>query len=183
MGLALSDAAKKTAGFFFVHDVQGMRKLHDALLESVALEYDEALYRLALITYVLSKILSKPRYWREKRSSKYWSQVKKRLENCSMLADGGKNAQALRQLVMVHQHVTDAEERDRRFISGLFSKAAVKAASTFYAKGLSLGRSAELTGIDKREILSYAGTTAMNERLEGGVDIRERMRRLRAMFG
>jgi len=183
MGLALSDAAKNTAAYFFSHDVQGMRKMHDQLLESVAIEYDDALYRLALITYVLSKILSKPRYWQENKSAKYWGMVKKRLENCSALAGNGKNTQALRQLVMVHQHVTDAEEHDRRFISGLFSKAAVKAASTFYAKGLSLGRSAELTGIDKREILSYAGTTAMNERLEGGVELAQRMRHLRALFG
>lgn len=175
-------AALEGARLFGSHDVQGIRKLHSALVTEIAIKYDEGLWRLCLITYVLSKILSKPRYWKGDRNQ-IWSEVGKRLQEASELWNAGKKTQAQKQLVMVYRRIESADEKDRRYIKTLFGKAALKAASTFYAKGLSLGRSAELTGLDKHEVLSYTGQTAMHERVLGKVEVEARMRRLRALFG
>ncbi|MBI5047018.1 hypothetical protein HZC07_04800, partial [Candidatus Micrarchaeota archaeon] len=55
-------------------------------------------------------------------------------------------------------------------------------AATMYAQGLSLGVSSQTTGLEKQEILDYAGETMMFDRLKDVKDISERMKFARKML-
>lgn len=176
----LRRACEEASRLFESHDVGGMRRLYGQLLTECAVEYDEGAYRLALIMYVLSKVTSKQRF--QTAGGAFVVDIVPHLRRAAMRAEGKKRTGAIKELALIHAQIESADERDRRYLRGLFSKAAVKAASTLYAKGISLGRSAEISGIAKHEILAYAGTTAMNERVESGIDIGARMRRLRELF-
>ncbi len=71
---------------------------------------------------------------------------------------------------------------DRRFIPTLGVKSKVKIDSTLYAQVFSLGIASEITGVDQREIMSYAGGTMMFDRLKSEVKMNERLRRARKIF-
>jgi hypothetical protein len=49
-------------------------------------------------------------------------------------------------------------------------------AATFYAQGMSLGVSSDMTGVEKQEILDYAGQTMMFDRMKEEKTIKERMK-------
>ena len=55
-------------------------------------------------------------------------------------------------------------------------------AATFYAQGMSLGVASEMTGIQKQEILDYAGQTMMFDRLKEEKTIKERMKIARQLI-
>ena len=55
-------------------------------------------------------------------------------------------------------------------------------AATFYAQGMSLGVASEMTGMEKQEILDYAGQTMMFDRLKDEKTIKERMRIARQLI-
>lgn len=182
MAISFASAAGKVASCFEKGDVQGMRHLHDELLMAVSLKYEEGLYELGLLTYILSKVQSKPRFWKKARQSTYWLETRRQLHEVEYASRRGDMGDSLARLQNIFKRIETAEGQDPRFVRSLATKARVKAASTFYAQGLSLGRAAEITGLDKREILSYAGGTTMNERLPPTIAVSERVRKLRALF-
>ncbi len=55
-------------------------------------------------------------------------------------------------------------------------------AVTLYAQGMSLGIASDLTGIEKHEILDYAGETMMFDRFRDAVTILERMKVVRKLL-
>ena len=61
----------------------------------------------------------------------------------------------------------------------LVNKGKLKMAATFYAQGMSLGVAADLTGLEKQEILNYAGESMMFDRLKDEKSISERMKAAR----
>ncbi len=159
-----------------------MRHLHDELMGQCAVRFDEGFYQLGLLTYVLSKIISKPRFWRQNKQNAYWVQTRALMRQSEGEAKLGQAEKALRTLEAIFERIENAEGQDPRFVKGLLMKAKIKAASTFYAQGLSLGRASEMTGLDKREILSYAGQTTMNERIPQTMAVGARLKALRALF-
>lgn len=183
LGITFAAAVGMAAGHFEHNDVQGIRHLNDRLLSEMALNFDPGLYQLALLTYIISKVMSKPRFWKQMRQNAYWVETRRMVRRVEAEARAGHMEDAQRMLARIFTRIQNAEGRDPRYVKSLLAKARLKAASTFYAQGLSLGRAAEMTGLDKREILSYAGQTAMNERLPPTQTVNERMRKLRALFG
>lgn len=181
--IAFSGAMARMISCFDHQDVQGLRRLYDDLLVQTSVDYDERIYQLSLLTYILAKVLSKPRFWRQTRQNAQWREVRRRLDVVLAGERKGRGAAAgAEELRRLFHLIEMAEGRDPRFIKGMMTKARIKAASTFYAQGLSLGQASSMTGLDKREILSYAGQTMMNERLPPIIRVEERMKGLRALF-
>ena len=75
-----------------------------------------------------------------------------------------------------------SEASDRRFITDMLSKAKLKVASTLYAQGFSLGNASEITGVEKREIQSYAGGTMMFDRVKPEKTMVQRLKILMKIF-
>ena len=61
----------------------------------------------------------------------------------------------------------------------LVTKGRLKMAATIYAQGIGLGVAAEVTGLDKQEILDYAGETMMFDRLKEEMTIGDRLKNAR----
>ncbi|VVB56558.1 Uncharacterised protein [uncultured archaeon] len=182
MGMAFQTAAGMASNGFARQDAQALRAVYQQLLEDIAFSYDEPKYQLAMLSYALSKVVSKPRFWRAHKQNRYWEETRRMLAEMEMQAREGRMKEARRILSQILERVETAEEQDPRFVRGLVLKARIKSASTFYASGLSLGRAAELSGLDKREILSYAGQTRMNERLSGTISVAARLRSLKSLM-
>lgn len=191
MGMQLSETALLISNALRNHDVRAMRRINDRCIEETAIKFEQHTYLFALITYVLSKIISKPRYLSQKTGARKTtskkakdslSSVAKLLSSCESFAASADYTSLLSCQNKVLLAIERMDERDRRFVKGILQKGKLKIASTLYAQGISLGSAAEMTGTDKRELLSYAGQTMMFDRLREKKGIEARMKDLREIF-
>jgi len=182
MALMLSDTAVLIGSALRNHDVRAMRKINSKCVEETALRFQQPTYNYALITYVLAKILSKPRYFQHGRGKEALSTVDKLLRACEAAAKEADYAALLSSQGKILSAMERIDEEDRRFVKGILQKARLKIASTLYAQGISLGNASDITGADKREVLLYAGQTMMFDRLREKKSIEGRMKELREIF-
>jgi len=182
MPLSLSETAVLIATALRERDVRAMRKINDRCIEETAIKFSQHTYLFALVSYVLSKIMSKPRYYGQKKAKDTLASIANMLSTCEGCAKSADYSSLLSCQNKVLSAIEKMDEADRRFVKGILQKGKLKIASTLYAQGISLGSAAEMTGTDKRELLSYAGQTMMFDRLKEKKSIDERMKELRQIF-
>lgn len=161
-------------------DGKKLRKLDYMLLSDASLLYSKRLYYFAVIAYVLSKILNKPRFLESKFSDRITA-IDKVLKECLCSTLQSNDEEFERHFEKFVNAIKNLEAGDQRFIIDLISKGKLKVAATLYAQGISLGTASEITGIEKHEILSYAGHTMMFDRVREEKDVRERLKTLKRL--
>ena len=182
MALTLAETAVLIGSALRNHDVRAMRKINNRCVEETALRFQQPTYNYALITYVLAKILSKPRYFKQGRGKELMSAVDKLLRSCEGFAKVAEYDSLVAAQGKILASMEKMDDEDRRFVKGILQKAKLKTASTLYAQGISLGNASEIAGADKREILLYAGQTMMFDRLTEKKSMEQRMKELREIF-
>jgi len=158
-----------------------LRKLHDEFLAEAIMRSSKLFFELGVVSYVLSKILSKPRFLTEKYEDELG-----RIENLLKQFESGVGKKTDDEffdiIKKIEVIINNMEAQDRRFFLGLLAKGRVKSAATMYAKGVSLGLSAEMSGVEQQEIQKYAGDSMMFDRLKDEIDIRERVKKARRLL-
>ena len=86
MALSLSETAVLISSALSDNDVRAMRKINDRCIEETAIRFQQPTYQYALISYVLSKILTKPRYIKAQDGKSKISQIAALLCNCEVQA-------------------------------------------------------------------------------------------------
>ena len=157
----LDELLFKVAKAFKARSSSKLKKIEKKITNSLLVFLDKQTLELSLLTYVLHKILSKPRFFVRENKDRIKS-IENLLEELAK-AKGKKRKEKIREIEAV---IISLERKDPRYVFDLFTKARVKVAATLYAKGLSLGKVSSFTGIPKEEILSYAGKTMMFDRLK-----------------
>ncbi|MBI2079595.1 hypothetical protein HYT84_02430 [Candidatus Micrarchaeota archaeon] len=152
-----------------------LRKINDRLLKLGVTDFNKSLYNLAVTSYVLSKIVSKPRFL-EKKHEKSMSSIEKTLSKMSKYVDELSEEDWTKLFLEFEETISSLEKGDARFLTDLISKGKLKVASTLYAQGLSLGTAADYTGMSKQDILDYAGKTMMFDRVKEEKSILERIK-------
>jgi hypothetical protein len=177
----LTPLASKILSAFRKRNQRKLRKLNDEVLRVAPLEFTVTNYNLAVYSYVLSKIVSKPRFLR-KECEPCLKGVERAMEEIVNRMDGASDDELLSMFHELDKAIACLEEKDPRFVMGLLTKGKLKMAATFYAQGMSLGVASEMTGLDKQEILDYAGETMMFDRLKEEKSIAERMKTARKLL-
>ena len=179
--LHLNPLAARTLSAFRKRDQRALRKLNDEVLATAAMQCDPVCFNLGVFSYILSKIVSKPRFLQPELKSaldgidRVFSEITGRM-------DRANEVEMLSLFKDLEKAISHLEEKDPRFIVDLVTKGKLKMAATFYAQGMSLGVAADLTGLDKQEILDYAGETMMFDRLKEEKSINERMKAARKLL-
>lgn len=158
-----------------------LRKLNDEILKGTALEFDKVRFNLAVFSYVLSKIVSKPRYLAPECVD-CLDKIEDALRNLAEMIDSAPEEDVMDAFTELEHAIAHLEEKDPRFVIDLITKGKLKTAATLYAQGISLGMASEMTGLDKQEILAYAGETMMFDRLRDEKSIAERMKAARKLL-
>lgn len=159
-----------------------LRKINDELLCMTSVNPSPIFYRITILSYILSKILSKPRYLR----AEYEKSLLDIENSLSLLVQSISVPNQERQLVLiskVEDAVSKIESKDARFVTDLMTKGKLKIAATLYAQGMSLGVASSVTGLEKQEILDYSGQTMMFDRLKEEKSVLDRMKIARKMIG
>ncbi len=166
-------------GAFKHRDQRRLRKLNDEILNSAALSFIPTHFRLAVFSYVFSKIASKPRLLSPEHAP-----ALKNIEGAMSLLIRSieNNADNSPAIAQVDRSIANLEKSDARFIVDLLTKGKLKMAATLYAQGLSLGTASEVTGMEKQEIMDYAGETMMFDRMKEEKPIGERIKIARKLI-
>ena len=159
-----------------------LRKLMDIILKETVIHFTKPTYELGVLSYILSKILSKPRFMKNENSA-ILKEIEYGLRDLSRNIDNFPEQQVLKMCEHLSNTILELEERDSRYLNSIVLKARLKSAATLYAQGVSLGVASDVTGIDKQDIQNYAGKTRMFDRVVGGMPITERMKLARKMIG
>lgn len=158
-----------------------LRKLNDDILSAAAIDFSAPYFNLAIYSYVLSKITSKPRFMRRECEGRLIEIENSLSELIDMIGRSDESA-ILEVFKKIKLSIERLEENDVRFIIDLVTKGKLKTAATLYAQGMSLGVSSELTGMEKQEIMDYAGETMMFDRLKDEKSINDRMKNARRLI-
>ena len=158
-----------------------LRKLNERVLRASALEPTKANLSLAVFSYVLGKIVSKPRLLRREYEPRL-RDIEVVLEKLVKKTEVAKEEELLSIFSELEKAITSLEEKDPRFLLSLVSKGKLKMAATFYAQGMSLGVASDMTGLEKQEILDYAGHTMMFDRVKEEKSVTERMKDARRLL-
>lgn len=153
-----------------------LRKLNDEILKAAALDCTKANFNLAVFSYVLAKIVSKPRLLTHEPRLR---DIERALEKLVRRSKGATEKEMLSMFSDLEKTIVALEKEDPRFVIDLVSKGKLKMAATFYAQGVSLGVASDMTGLEKQEILDYAGQTMMFDRLKEEKSITDRMKTAR----
>ena len=158
-----------------------LRKLNDQILKEVSIEFSKSHYELAVISYILSKIVSKPRFLVKENDGKMVD-IEKAMKKIAECVDSCPPEEMQKRIDELYGTVKELERGDARFLIDLVSKGKLKVAATVYAQGISLGVASELTGMEKQEILDYAGKTMMFDRVKEEKTIHDRMKIARKLI-
>jgi hypothetical protein len=159
-----------------------LRKLNDRILKNAAVDFSRSLFRLAVVSYILAKITQKSRYLKDE-NKKQLNMIARRLKKVASSIGTIDEKELMNRFSDLEAAIISLEERDRRYLTSLVEKGELKTAATMYAQGISLGVASEMTGMDKQEILDYAGDTMMFERVREEVGIKDRIKMARRFIG
>lgn len=167
---------------FSAVDVSGLRRSSTRAIEACALDDGEETFLASLISYMLSKLLSKPQYWSAGEKSRFNRAMSARLGACEQAlaqSDVKKYSTCAKGVLNA---MRELELADPRFVHDLEARARTKLAARLYAQGFSLGLAAEITSVHKTDLLSYSGRTLMTDRSGRTKGISERLASSRQIF-
>lgn len=157
-----------------------LRKLNDKLLSRLIPHFSKALFELTVASYVLSKVVSKQRFLKPQYEERM-AEIEKAVEQLTRFIDGPET-KLVETFNQLNDAIRDLEKEDPRFLIDLITKGRLKVAAVIYAQGVSLGVAAEMTEMNKQDILNYAGKTMMTDRVKEEKSIAERMNALRRLM-
>lgn len=177
----LTNLASRILSAFKSRNQRRLRKLNDEVLKATAGDFNNVTFKLAIFSYVMSKIVSKPRLLTPEFEPALRG-IENTMEKLVDRMEAADEVELLSIFKEMEKYVGRLEEKDPRFVTDLVTKGRLKMAATFYAQGMSLGVAAEMTGLDKQEIMDYAGETMMFDRLKEERSITERMKIARKLL-
>lgn len=177
--MPLRELTREVLDAFSKKNQKKMRKTNDKILAELMLSFSREMFNLAVISYVLSKVLAKPRFYgrayREgfERITQVLAHMEKsagRPEEYNIATDN------------LEETIREMESEDPRFVKTLVEKGKLKTAAILYAQGMSLSLAADLTGISRQDIMDYSGKTMMADRVEEAVRMAERVKKAKKIF-
>jgi hypothetical protein len=178
--MPLKELTHEVLDAFLKKNQKKMRKTNDKILAELMLSFSKEMFRLAVASYVLSKILSKPRFYGRayKEAFERMAQVLGHMERSAGNPEGYNIAAD-----NLEETIRQMESEDPRFVKTLMEKGKLKTAAILYAQGMSLSLAAEETGISKQDIMDYSGKTMMADRVAEAVRISDRVKKAKRFFG
>ena len=164
-------------------NVKRLKDLSNNILHSASIYQDDDAITILVLIYSLSKIFERTNY----RSYKDWTLF---YETCSQnlrIAEfqlKNNNIENYEKAIKTIFDVIDRLESNlKRYAKEILHKAQIVKGSRLYEHGISIGKTAELLGIDIWELMEYSGGTGIAEVEESyTMPVEKRLRLVRGIF-
>jgi hypothetical protein len=162
---------------FAIHnkDSDRLKELSNYVIHNASLFQDQNSINMAIIIYSLSKIL-----FRDQQADFAITEQLKRAH--TLLYDEKFDAY---QGVMhdLFKEISKLDTKIGMYITEVIQQSQVKKGMKIYEHGISLGRTAEIMGINQWDLLNYVGKTTVTDKSEPESNILKRLGYARELFG
>jgi len=165
------------------NDIKKLNDLSNSLVESSSIYQDENIIITTILVYSLGKIFERGKL----QTFKEWGFVKKTVDSSLRKAayslennDLLNYEKGIKEILSV---INNLESKLKDYIKDILFRAHINKASRLYEHGLSIGRTAELLGITKWDLMDYIGKTGIHDSKENlTINIEKRLRTARSLF-
>ena len=151
-----------------------LRRLAIDFAKRAAIEHNKGLAQAAVISYALSKLLTKSHIVQ----SPLWPRYRHAIISAIKDAELGRESDVLER---IERTVWRIDESDGHFVKNLIEKARAKMAAEAYATGISLRLAGRLFEADLHDLSDYVGKMRVHDEVPTRIGIRERVEALRRL--
>ncbi len=177
------DILSKTKEAVKRQDIVLIKDLSNRTIHSASIYGDTDNIAVAVIVYVLSKIVERKKYQEYKDWPAFFQACMNGI-SIAMIALQKNDIEKFRTaLKEIRKRISKISGHLRSYIREVFRKAEINKASRIYEHGISMQQTAELLGISIFELAEYAGGTGIGDvDLSITKDIRERIKIAKEIF-
>ncbi len=165
------------------NDVLKLRDLSNQTIHNSSIFQDENAITIAVVMYSLSKIFERSSYKEYKDWKTFYQITLESLENAEkhLLNNDIKNYQSsIKQILNI---IDKLSSHLKKYVQEVIIEAQIAKGSRLYEHGISIGKTSELLGISKWELMEYAGKTGIYDMEENiSMSIEERVKFTRGLF-
>lgn len=165
------------------YDAIRLRDLSNQTLHSSSIFQDENSISIAVLCYALSKIFERMQYREYKDWNIFYETCSNNLKNAKeyLEKDNIKDYQgSIKNILNVIEKLSS---NLKRYVKEVIEQAQIAKGSRLYEHGISIGRTAELLGISKWDLMDYTGKTGISDVEENiSMSIDKRIKFARSLF-
>lgn len=160
------DYVQELSAALLDRDTFRLRELSDQCSDAAFIDPGRKIIQVGIIGYAFHKILLKRHY--QSKFGPLLSDTLNRLESGDL--EG------------IIENIKVFDRRHGFFQGNVVKKARIKIGARLYTRGMSLGRAADLVGVNVSDILKYSGGTQVHEKTDGK-PLKERLDTARRLLG
>jgi len=163
-------------------DIVRLRELSDHTLHSSTIYQDEESTAIAVIVYSLFKIYEKNLMQASKEWLQFNDAIIKLLDSAYNSFIRAEIAQYRIAIKKIFETISKFEKSFGKFVTEVVEQSKIKKGSKLVEHGLSIGRTAELLGVSRWDLMSYLGISNYAENEPRSISIKERMKIAERLF-
>ena len=169
---------QQTIHFIERADFAALKDLSNYTVNNASTLQDEDSIQVAVIIYALSKILE-----RAKEEHKAISKsIGKSLQKASIYLQKNNVDDYRHEIVNLFSEISKTDQKLLMYVQSVIEKAHIVKGSSIYGQGISIGRAAEVLGINQWDLMSFVGKTRIADREEPITDVKKRLSFAKKLF-
>ncbi|HME87305.1 MAG TPA: hypothetical protein VKE88_02740 [Candidatus Nanoarchaeia archaeon] len=168
---------QQTLHFIEQEDFVSLKNVSNYTIGNASTLQDPDSVQIAVIIYALSKIME-----RAKEEHKSISKnIAKSLQRASAELQKNKEDNYRHEIVNLFSEISETDEKLLLYVQNVIDKAHIVKGSSIYGQGISIGRAAEILGINQWDLMSFVGKTRIADR-EPITDVKKRLAFAKKLF-
>lgn len=159
-------------------DFIALKELSNHVIHDASIFQDQDSLQVAVVIYSLGKVLEKAEEEGTKISINVITTIEKAL---SFLTEDNEESYRT-ELKKLLQQISERDEEMYLHIQRVIEKANVVKSGKIYSHGISMGRAAEILGVNQWELMSFVGKTRIADKEEDIADINKRLNFAKKLF-
>ncbi|MAF37048.1 hypothetical protein CL622_08090 [archaeon] len=145
-------------------NITTLRQLSDQTLHNANIYQDPEAITIAVTMYALFKIYSRPNYAKLPTWTTFDTNVKNNLLHAKQHLEKNDYSEFSTSLKNITSIIDKLDKKLRSYLKDVIYRAHISKASRFYEHGVSIGRTAELLGVTRWELMDYVGKTGIPDK-------------------
>ena len=160
-----------------------LREYSDKIIHSASIYQDENIVSVSVLIYALSKIYERKNYRNCRDWEKFNQIVVINLKKAVETLEKDNDSDYYKAIKGISESINGLDRKLKLYIEQVFEKAKIHRASRLHEHGISVGRTADILGISKWEIMDYIGHTGISDVKESKtLPIDRRLKKAREIF-
>src|SRR3989344_8706086 len=148
-------------------DIRKLRDLSNQVINSSSVFQDEDIITMTVITYSLSKIFERTDYRKYSGWHLFFETTTNSLRGALFALENNHMDNFEKEIKNILDIIDRLDNKLKNYIKDVIHDAQITRGSRLHEHGLSLGRTSELLGINKWELMEYISKTGISEVKEG----------------